>query len=219
MSADNDFNAAAPAAGPDKPAPGELTKAVMIEDTTGMFWAVVKSDPEMAEKYYLESAEKLVARDADVNEEKDGLTVLMRVALVNFTNIAALFIKKGARLDERSKGGEGFTALSYAVSVGHVQMVRLLVASGAQDLDLASRTGERLPARGSPEEKEAMEKIIAEEISARVRRLEEKARLDAAAAENVRREMVDYKLDLLRIRAPTLTIRLAPGRGGPHVAR
>lgn len=213
MSPDNDFKTSAQQQ--------ELSPRALIDDLIrwdfDFILMAIEEDPVAFEQSALKVATGHLARGADVNEKNAGLTPLVWAALFNFTHIADLFIKAGAHLDERSLDGKGATALSYAVCHGHVEMVRLLIDAGAQDLDLATGTNEELLPKGSPENKAAINEIIAEEVSARQRVLEEKARVAAVEKESARRADVEQKLALLQVRAPKkLTIRPA---GGQNVAR
>ena len=216
MSPDNDFNTAA--ADMQKPKPGALTSAMNVGHKPAEFWAELREDRTKVEKSFLTIVESLLARGADVNGSDRGVAPLMRAALLNFTTIAALLINEGARLDERDNDGEGYTALSHAVCRDHIEMVRLLIAAGAEDLELKSHAGLTLPV-GSSENHEEARQIVLDEAAARQHAREESARAAAEAKENARCLSRDWKLDQLRGRARQLTIRPSPARGGLYVAR
>lgn len=83
---------------------------------TPLCYAIIKGDVDVVKKF--------IEYGADVNETARGITPLMYAAHYNQTEIVALLLKKGARLDARDERGK--TALDYAKEANSTEVVELL---------------------------------------------------------------------------------------------
>ena len=103
----------------EKPASGELAKAMMLED--------------------IKEVEALLQRGADFNEEnRVGWNILTLAANHGRTESARLLIDHGADVNKQCR--HGVTPLMRAVHMGHAGMVLLLMARGA-DPDIRDDNG------------------------------------------------------------------------------
>ena len=164
MPVNDDFNAAAPAIFPPKPAHGELIAAVQLRDA--------------------EAVKDLLQRGANVDEQSEsGQTPLMWAARFGLKEIVLMLLDKGATIDM---------------------------------VDNSLSTAQTLAKRFSESE---IERIITETALTRENAAAEAARTVVAAKkaqeEQARQITTAEKHDLLRDRAPRLTIRSAAARRAP----
>lgn len=104
----------------EKPAPGELTKAV--------------------ENGQIELVRQYLDRGADVDERNQyGNTPLFKAAHKGYVDIVRLLLERGAGVNLRNEH-VGATPLMWAAGRGQLRVVEILLAAGAE-IDVVSKTG------------------------------------------------------------------------------
>jgi ankyrin repeat protein len=109
---------------------GTTVDAADAEKRTPLMWAAFNGHAPVV-GYLLEKGAKLDAKD------RHGRTALMYASSGPFSGTVELLLKKGAEVNVQGKL-EGFTALMTAAAEGELEVVRLLLAYGA-DPDLEDK--------------------------------------------------------------------------------
>jgi len=82
----------------------------------------------------------LLSAGVDLNAtDRDGATALIRAALDNRPEAVELLVDLGADVNARAEGGDGRTALMVAASLGHSEVVRILLLSPEIDINAQSK--------------------------------------------------------------------------------
>ena len=102
----------------EKPAPGELTKAVNSND--------------------VKAVRELLGQSADPNEVVDGRPVLNLAALLGHVEIVRLLLDHDAEVDKKT--AIGITPLMTAASAGRMEIVRMLLDENAA-IEATSKAG------------------------------------------------------------------------------
>ena len=114
-------------------AAGATVDARDPENRTSLMWAAFNGHTDVV-AYLLRKGAELEAKDAG------GRTALLYSSSGPFATTVELLLEKGAEVDVRGSL-EGFTALMTAAAEGQVEVVRLLLAHGA-DPSLEDKDGD-----------------------------------------------------------------------------
>lgn len=85
-------------------------------------------------------AEALLSAGVDLNAtDRDGATALIRAAVDDRPEAVDLLVDLGAEVNARAAGKDGRTALMVAASLGHTEVVRILLLSPEIDINAQSK--------------------------------------------------------------------------------
>ena len=84
--------------------------------------------------------EMLLANGANINDtDEQGLTLLMKASLYNYTNIIELLLSRGVDIHEQNSNGA--TAIMYASLHSQKDAIQMLMANGASIYDTIGEVG------------------------------------------------------------------------------